>query len=283
MNVGEARRAAATRLAAAGLDEAEIDAEVLLRHALGDLDRAHFFAALARPLPEDVLPAYEALVARRLAREPTAYIVGSREFFGLDFRVTPTALIPRPETELLVEATLQRIASVDYPEVIDVGAGSGAIAVAVAVGHPTVRVLATDISDQALMLTRENAERHDVANRVNVVRTDLLAAIRGHADVVVANPPYVRSADWQRLDPEIRDHEPRLALDGGPDGLVVVRRLLEQAATFIERGAALYVEIGDDEGAEALASARSVLPFARIEVRRDLAGRDRMLTAELRR
>ncbi len=281
MNLGQARRTAATRLAGGGLDEAELDADVLLRHALGDIDRAHLLAHLDDALPEDAAAAFERLLARRLAHEPTAYIVGHREFYGLDLRVTPAALIPRPETEMLVEAALARIGGSEYPEVVDVGAGSGAIAIAIAVHHPTARIVATDVSADALALAAQNAQRHGVAGRLQLVRTDLLAAVRGHIDVIVANPPYVRTTDWQRLDPEIREHEPRLALDGGADGLGVVRRLLEQAAPFVARGAALYIEIGADEGAEALASARSLMPFAHCGVRPDLAGRDRVLAVQL--
>lgn len=281
MNLGQARRTAATRLAGGGLDEADLDADVLLRHALGDIDRAHLLAHLDDALPQDAAAAFERLLARRLAHEPTAYIVGHREFYGLDLHVTPAALIPRPETEMLVEAALARIGGGEYPEVVDVGVGAGAIAIAIAVHHPTARIVATDVSADALALAAGNARRHGVAGRLQLVRTDLLAAVRGHIDVIVANPPYVRTADWQRLDPEIREHEPRLALDGGSDGLGVVRRLLEQAAPFVARGAALYVEIGADEGAEALASARMLMPFAHCGVRPDLAGRDRMLAAQL--
>ncbi len=312
MNLGQARRSAAAALSVAGIEDAELEAEVLLRDAMGGVDRAAFFARIDEAVRPEVAAAYDKLIARRLSHEPAAYITGHREFFGIEFGVTPAALIPRPETELLVEATLAHLGAARpstgsgraasargepvEPRVVDVGAGCGAIAVAVAANHPTVRVVATDVSASALELASENARRFGLEGRIDLVRTDLLAAMRpstlrlrsgqagsGRAafDVVVANPPYVRTADWDGLAPEIREHEPRLALDGGPDGLTLVRRLLAQAAPFVAAGAALYVEIGDDEGEAAQAAARAAMPAnARIEVRPDLAGRDRVLAVE---
>ncbi len=297
MTLTEARHAAAGRLAAAGIEDAALEAEVLLRHALG-LDRAAFFARTTDPLPSDAAMRLETVLRRRLAHEPLPYITGHREFYGLDFHVTPAALIPRPETELLVEAALRRLENLTptavtplrgrrgvegevearVPVVVDIGTGSGAIAVAIAANHPTARVIATDVSAEAL--AAENAARHGVDDRIEFVRTDLLEGLHGPFDVIVANPPYVRTADWEALPPEIRDHEPRLALAGGVDGLDLVRRLLTQAAPHVAAGAALYVEIGDEQGEAELALARAAMPGRRIAVRKDLAYRDRVLAVE---
>lgn len=280
MTLVNAQHAAARAFEAAGIDDALLEAEILLRHVL-HLDRAAFFAELNRPIRKEEAEAYDQLVARRLAREPSAYITGHREFFALDFQVTPDALIPRPETELLVEATLARIAREDAPLVVDVGVGCGAIAVATAANQPNVMVIATDISVPALALTRANARLHNVDSRVAGVQADLLAGFRGRFDVIVTNLPYVRTSDWKTLAPEIREHEPRLALDGGPDGLFLIKRLLDRvAAPFVEEGAEVYAEIGDAQGAETIAHARTAMPWADVAVRQDLAGRDRMLVVK---
>ena len=274
-----AQQAAATALTVAGIEDARLEAEVLLRYVL-KLDRAVFFTRLQSPLAEPEAAEYEELLRRRRRHEPTAYITGRREFFGLDFQVTPAALIPRPETELLVETALARTADRRSPLLVDVGAGCGAIAVAVAVNQPRVRVLATDISAAALALTLANARRHGVGARIDAVRTDLLAGLSARFDLILANLPYVASAAWDTLAPEIRDHEPRLALDGGNDGLIFIRRLLLQAAPQVAAGASLCAEIGDDQGSRAIEIAEAAMPSARVNLLRDLAGRDRVLVVD---
>jgi release factor glutamine methyltransferase len=279
MTLADAQHHVARAFTEAGIEDGMLEAEILLRHAL-QVDRAALFAELRRPITSKEADTFERLAARRLRREPTAYITGHRDFFSLEFTVTPDALIPRPETEMLVEATLARIAHQDAPIVVDVGSGCGAIAVAVAVNHPGARVVATDVSARALALTRSNAHRHSAERRVLAVQTDLLAGLQPRFDVIVANLPYVRSGDWESLDPEIREYEPRLALDGGPDGLVLIKRLLAQAAPCVAAGAVVHVEIGDEQGVEATSHARAVMPEARVAVQKDFAGRDRMLVVE---
>ncbi|MPZ50245.1 MAG: peptide chain release factor N(5)-glutamine methyltransferase [Dehalococcoidia bacterium] len=279
MTLANAQHAAAKAFEVTGIDDALLEAEILLRHVL-HLDRASYFAELNQPISEEEAEAYDQVVSRRLAREPSAYITGHREFFALDFRVTPDALIPRPETELLVEATRARIAGEDAPLIVDVGVGCGAIAVATAANQPNVTVIATDVSFPALALTRLNARLHNVDSRVACVQADLLSGLHGRFDVIVTNLPYVRTSDWETLEPEIREHEPRLALDGGPDGLSLIKRLLHQAAPFVEEGAEVYAEIGDDQGEEAIAHARTAMPWANVAVLPDLAGRDRMLVVK---
>ncbi len=279
LNIREALRDGAGLLKAAGSDEAELEAELLLMHALG-LDRTHLYQRLGEPVPPARERRFRRLLERRLAHEPTAYIVGHREFFGLAFEVTPAAIIPRPETETLIELliALARERVGDRPfTVADVGVGCGAIAVAVAHALPNGRVIAVDVSKRALTLARRNAERHGIAGRIEFRHGDLLSPLDGRVDAIAANLPYVRTGDWERQPPEVREHEPRRGLDGGPDGLRLVRRLLRRAPAYLDADGALFAEIGEEQGAAAAAIAARCFPDAGIEVRRDLAGLDRVL------
>jgi len=233
------------RLIRAGIpvDEARLDAELLLREALGRWDRARLLAHDDHPLSAGELERLETLTARRAAREPMAYILGRTEFWGLEFEVTPDALIPRPETELLVE-TVRRLlpaarrqpAPGEYlQQVVDVGTGSGCIAIALARELPGARFSATDTSGAALALARRNARRHGVAHRIAFLE----AAFCGHAydcDLIVSNPPYVPARDRDSLQPEVRDHEPAAALFAGEDGLAVIRQLVHRAWSDLGQG-----------------------------------------------
>ena len=268
------------RLLAPISDEASLETELLLAHVL-KTDRVHLYQRLQEPLSPRQETAFRALLARRQDREPTPYIVGRKEFYGLELLVTPAAIVPRPETELLVEVALaearrilERKGSVS---IVDVGAGCGAIACAIAADLPRAEVTATDVSARALALAQRNAQRLGLAQRICFLRGNLLEPLTGPVDVIAANLPYVRSPDWEQLPPEIRDHEPRRGLDGGADGLRAIRRLLRQAPPYLEPDGALVLEIGDDQGAAGQALARAAFPTAHIEVRRDLAGLDRVL------
>jgi release factor glutamine methyltransferase len=276
-------RGATQELQAAGIEDASLEAEVLLRHTLR-LDRARLYARLQEGLSTADEAAFRSLLARRLAHEPTAYIVEHREFYGLDFEMAPAALIPRPETELLVDESLARLRERpgpgDGPLVVDVGTGSGAIAVALAVHLPLATLLAVDLSREALSLAARNARRHGVEGRVSLLQTDLLAPLALPADVIVANLPYVRTADWEALPPEIREHEPRLALDGGPEGLREIGRLLEQAPPCLAPGGSLLVEVGPPQAAPALEMARRCFPDACARVLPDGAGLERVLAVD---
>jgi release factor glutamine methyltransferase len=287
VRLAQALRAATDLLHATGIEDAPLEAEVLLRHALR-LDRAHLYSRLQETsIPGDEA-AFRSLLARRLTREPTAYIVGRREFYGLDLETTPAALIPRPETELLVEAALARAClpgrrpSRDPFLIVDVGTGSGAVAVALAVHLPRASLIATDVSREALELAARNARRHGVESRIAFLQADLLSPLARPVDVIVANLPYVRSADWESLAPEIREHEPRIALDGGPDGLRQIGRLLGQAPSHLQPGGSLLVELGPPQAAAALALARRRFPSAAARILRDAAGRDRVLAIDTR-
>jgi release factor glutamine methyltransferase len=249
-----------------------LEAEVLLAHVL-DVSRANLLAHPERILTSSQLTTYRTLFHHRAAGYPLPYLTGEVEFYGLDFAVTSEVLIPRPETETLVDLALARRPTT----VVDVGTGSGCIAVALAVRLPQVSVCAIDISPAALVVARSNVERHGVADRVQLIAGDVLSPRPGPADLIVSNPPYVSTGDCAALPISVRDHEPRLALDGGPDGLAVVRRLLAQAPAVLAPGGAILVEIGADEGEEARGLARTYFPEAAIRVRPDLAGRDRVL------
>ncbi len=216
------------------------DAALLLQHLCG-IDRAGLIAHPERKLVREELAAYQALVERRLRFEPVQYILCEQEFYGLALTVTPAVLIPRPETELLVEAVLARV----QPEalIVDIGTGSGAIAIALAVALPQARLVAVDVSAAALAVARGNARRHGVEGRAQFVEGDLLAGV-GQVDAVVSNPPYVPAGDAAEMHPQVREHEPGLALFAGEDGLAVYRRLVPQAHEKLAPGGLLAMEIG---------------------------------------
>lgn len=272
----DALTAARSRIEALGSDEAALEAELLMMHALG-VDRARLYQRLSEPLEERVEAAFSALLMRRLAREPVAYITGHREFFGLELEVSPVVLIPRPETETLVQAVLdfsrRRAGGLT---IADIGTGSGAIAVALAHELPEARIVATDTSREALEVCGRNAGRHGVAGQIDFRLGDLLEPVEV-VDVVAANLPYVTTAQWQELPPEIRDYEPHSALDGGEDGLDLLRRLITSAPKHLSDGGALFCEIGDWQGDAVHRIAGASFRNARIEVLPDLAARDRVL------
>lgn len=274
-------RQAVQALQNAGVGEARLDAELLLGHTLG-LNRAAILAQPDRPLTPKELTRFRDLVARRAAREPLPYITGHREFFGLGLVVDACVLIPRPETELLVEHALRIARRMTGPlEVADVGSGSGAIAVALAVHLPQATVYALDDSAGALAVTAENARRHNVAGRIRCRQGDLLASLPGPVDLIAANLPYVTTGEWAELLPELRDYEPRAALDGGPDGLDAIRRLVATAGPFLHPGGALLLEIGASQGSAVLTLARRQFPAADVQLHRDYAGLDRLVIVQL--
>lgn len=268
--VAEARQ----RLRGAGLspEEAVLGARLLAEHLLG-WDAARFLTSANEPAQEGFAAGYEVLVARRASREPLAYIVGRQEFWNLPFEVSPDVLIPRPETELIVEAAVELFGGRHDPlSVADACTGSGCLAVALARELPHARVVATDISNAALGVARRNARRHLVNRRIDFVRTDVLDAVMGPFDLIVANPPYVRAGDRPGLQPEVREHEPSVALFGGPDGMDIVARLVDQAPARLIAGASLIFEFGfgQEMAVEELISGAPGLTM--VGLRRDLRG-----------
>ncbi len=274
MSTIQARVASARQqLRDAGLSptEADLSARLLAEHLLG-WSTERFLVDAIEPEPDGFFTRYDAVVARRAAREPLPYITGHREFWGLSFEVTPDVLIPRPETELIVEAALalhpDAAASV---RVADLCTGSGCVAIAIARERPHASVLATDISGAALTVARRNAVRHGVGDRMTFECADLLQNVTGVFDLILANPPYVRSGDLPALQPEVRE-EPDVALFSGPEGLDVTRRLIADAPAFLRGGAHLIFEfgLGQDDEIESLVAASPTLTL--IDMRRDLQG-----------
>ncbi len=261
-------------------DEATLDAEVLARHVL-ECDRATLLTRACDPLPSAFDRLFEALIQRRVAREPIAYIVGHREFWGLEFETTPAVLIPRPETELIIEEALTAMPVRDaVRRIIDVGTGSGCLAVVLAIEFPSAEVIATDSSAAALDVATRNSTRHHLGGRITFVRTDLLDATQGPADLIVTNPPYVPDGDATGLQPEVAKYEPASALYAGPDGLEVIRRLFVEAPGRLAVDGRLIVEFGFGQQADVRdAASRSGWSIDRI--RRDLQGIPRV--AVLRR
>ncbi len=253
-----------------------LDAEVLLAHILG-WSRARLLAEGRQPLKEAQHTKFRDLVARRTALDPVAYLVGHKEFYGLDLEVNRAVLVPRPETELLVELALQVAARVPAsaalasPLIADVGTGSGCIAVALAVHLPGALVYAIDIAANALQVAGRNAARHGVEGRVRLIEGDLLGALPEPVDLLVSNPPYTVLGE---ISAGVRRHEPHLALDGGPDGLAAYRRLLAQAPAKLRAGGAVLLEIGATQGAAVTQLGRAHFPEARIGVHQD-SGRAR--------
>ena len=225
-----------------GIESPRLDAELLVAKAL-ETDRVGLYLDLNRPLVDSERNAIRPLVTRRREREPVAYILGHRDFYGRRFMVTPDVLIPRPETETLVEHALRCIPQDNACRVLDVGTGSGAIAVTIAAERPCAIVTATDISEPALKVASKNAARLDVAGRIRFERADLLSN-SGHYDVIVSNPPYIARSEMEALQAEIREHEPVAALEAGEDGLDVVRALLVAAQPVTASGAQMLIEIG---------------------------------------
>lgn len=278
----------ASELSSFGVVEARFEAELLLRHALG-CSRESLLARLHEPVSAEVAGHYFQLVERRRGRVPIQHILGNQEFYGLQFRVTPAVLIPRPETEGIVEEALRelggrsRIAPV---RIADVGCGSGCIGIALARELPEAEILAIDISPAALAVARENALRHGVDDRVELVLGDLLGPLlarRAFVDAVVSNPPYIVDTEIQGLAPEVSEHEPRTALaGGGEDGLSVVSRLLRQVGNVLNEGGFLFMEIGQgqdqrvaeltrDSGLELLRTASDLAGIPRVVVARKTA------------
>lgn len=271
-------------LGSRGSDSPRLDAEVLLAHVRG-CPRILLYTAFDQVVDDAARSRFRELVKRRGGGEPVAYLVGSKEFFSLDFAVSPAVLVPRPETEGLVVRVLdlrkERAADRPPPRIIDVGTGSGAIAVTLAKQLPAAEIVATDISPTALAVARVNAARHGVEERVTFAECDLLECpeAAGPWDIIVSNPPYVREDEFAALPDSVRLHEPRQALVGGETGVEVIRRLVSQAAQRLAAGGWLLIEIGPSTAAlaqDVIASVSGLEPGPTLN---DLAGRPRIVQA----
>jgi len=271
--------AAKGRLVAAGIEPAEAARDVLLlaMHTLG-WDRASLHARDTDAPPEGFAAAYEAAIARRSRREPIAYITGVQEFWNRDFAVSSAVLIPRPETELIVEEAM----SMAFVTVADVGTGSGCLAVTLAAECPRTRVVATDISAPALAVAHANARRHGVEQRVEFRETRYLDGIDGPFDLIVSNPPYITDDEYQALAPEVRDAEPRSALTAGADGLDDIRGVLKAALRCLAPTGRLLLEMGHQHAGPVSALVEAEAGLRLIDIRQDLQGIPRMAIIERR-
>lgn len=258
------------RLVSAEIEEARNDAGLLLMHVSG-LTRASLFLKGTEEIPEEEQCRFEMLLAQRAEHEPLQYLTGEQDFCGLTFTVRTGVLIPRPETELLAEEVFSKSAG---KRVLDLCTGSGCIAVTVAkLGNPAL-VAAADLSEQALAIAKENAERNDA--RVAFFCGDLFEAVTGTYDIIVSNPPYIKSETVETLMPEVKEYEPRMALDGSADGLLFYRRIIQDAPEYLEPDGKLMFEIGFDQG-DAVAELMRQRGFSEVRVRKDYAGLDRMV------
>ena len=270
-------------LHSAGIAEHLLEAELLLGAALG-MDRAALYTSFNEDVSGSGLRKVDKLLTRRLKREPLPYILGYREFYGLSLEVNPGVFIPRPETEILVDEAMRlaKQTPIRPPlRIVEVGTGCGAIAVALASCLVNVDIRATDISRQALTMAQANAEHHGLRNRIEFIRCDLLSCFSGPIDMLIANLPYVRSTAISSLEPEIRMFEPREALDGGDDGLRLIRRLLGEARPVLRGKGVILLEMDPHQMDSVEMVARSHWPSATTSRHKDLAGLDRVLAIQL--
>jgi release factor glutamine methyltransferase len=274
------RRTAIERLTAAEVDEPRLAAEVVLAHAL-DVTRAQLLARPDQSLTPDQLIRAQRDLDRLVNGEPLAYVVGHKEFYDVDLLTDARALIPRPETECLIEHALKAFADHPAPLLADVGTGCGAIAVTLARHLPRAQVIATDLSTDALALARENAQRLGVADRIEFRAGSLLDPITESLDLLAANLPYIDDKDWPYLAKTIRGHEPKMAFVGGPDGLDLVRGLLRDAPRITHLDSLILLEIGAYQGDAVTEIARQHFPRAYIEIKPDYAGLDRLAVIEV--
>jgi len=276
--IGKVLEWATSDFRARGLPNPRLDADVLLAFALGET-RVKLVIDRDRPLDAEDLARFRELVKRRRSHEPVAYLVGAREFYGRSFRVDSRVLVPRPDTEALVDASLARTAHVSMSlRALDLCTGSGCVGITLARERPTSRVHATDTSEPALALARENALRLGAYN-VSFALADLFAAldpVRSRFDLVVANPPYIPSAEIEGLAPDVRDHEPRAAIDGGHDGFDLIRKIVEDAPRFLRPDGTLALEVGAGQARET-ARLLSTRGFGAVAATRDYAGIERVV------
>ena len=267
---------AAGLLEQAGIENARFEAQLLMALAL-DVSRIAILAGLRPQCSEPEFRAFERLVHERERRVPLAYLRGNQEFYGLSFLVTPATLIPRPETELLVEFALEKFAESEAPLLVDIGTGTGCIPIAALAHYPQARAIACDLSAEALEVARRNAAANRVSERLRLLQANLLSGVLGRADILVSNPPYIPAEEIAGLQPEVRDFEPRLALDGGADGLALLSGIVQEAHRVLKPKGWLAVEVAQGQ-APAVADLFAEQGLTDIAIRRDLAGIERNVT-----
>ena len=278
MNLKQALSQARKILAENKIDDASIEGEILLRHVL-EITRAQLFSSLDNDIGAAQFDNFMKIVARRASGEPTAYITGHREFYGLDFTVNPHVLIPRPETELLVDKAISLCCKYSYSKITDIGTGCGAIVVSLAVNLPSVKIYATDISTEALKLAEQNCMKHGVAGRITLLLGDLLEPLPEPVDLIIANLPYVRAADIPAKGP--LSFEPKLALNGGEKGLDKIKLICYQAGKKLKKNGSLLLEIGQGQAEEVVSNLHNIFPQAPIDIEKDLSGIIRVICLRL--
>ncbi len=273
---------ATEHLRSRGFDNARLEVERMLGSVLG-LSRVELYLAFDRTVDEADRDKFRALYRRRLNREPLQHILGETDFREVRLKTDRRALIPRPETELLVEIAIDFLRERERPLVADLGAGSGAIALSVAYEIPGARVIAVDLSDDALLLADRNVRQLGLDKSVTLLSGDMMEVLegRGPFDAILSNPPYIASAEIETLEPEVRDHEPRIALDGGPDGMDILRRIIRGAHRHLKPGGLLLLEFGEGQAEALRAEGERTGEYSTVEIVRDLTGKDRILKAVL--
>ncbi|MFC1862297.1 peptide chain release factor N(5)-glutamine methyltransferase [Chloroflexota bacterium] len=260
------------------IEDPSLESELLLRDTL-KINRVQLYLELNHELNLEDEQTFWQLVKRRLSGEPTAYITGNREFYGLNFYVDPNVLIPRPESELLVEKAIQLTQNRTVSTLADIGTGCGAIAISLALSLPRAKIYATDISGVALKVALFNCQRHGVLDRICLLAGDMLDPLPEPVDLIVANLPYVREAELSQIN--MRNFEPLLALDGGSDGLKKIRKLCTQISNKLRPGGYLLLEIGQEQSGAVTTLLHRLFPLAEIEVIPDLSGIDRVVSLTL--
>lgn len=278
MNRKEALARARKLLIASNIDDAALEGEILLRHVLG-ISRAQLFTSLDSEIIQRDMDTLKKLVSRRITGEPSAYITGSKEFYGLEFIVNQHVLIPRPETELLVEQAINLCLNHKFTTVADIGTGCGAIAVSLAANITTVKIYATDISAQSLKVAEQNCIKHGVKERVTLIQGDMLEPLRESVDVIVANLPYVREADIPGQG--TLSFEPNLALNGGEKGLDKIEQVCQQAGDKLKRKGKMLLEIGQGQAEDTKVILHKYFPSGIIDIKKDLAGIERVVILRL--
>ncbi len=281
MNLNAALHEAEEEVIVTANEDARLEAEVLLMHVL-QVDRVRLYTELGEEMSPIQAEKYRKLVQRRLLHEPLSYIVGHREFYGFEFSVDRRVLIPRPETELVVQTSVQFLKEyfINYGQpfaIADIGTGSGAIAITLALSLPWFTVYAIDISTEALEVTQQNCQRHGVEYRIHLMQGDMLEPLPRPVSLIVANLPYISDSDFAALSPEINLYEPMVALLGGKDGLDHIRRLLVQAQGKLLHGGAIILEVGEGQSHQVETLARSQFPHAWIDIITDFAGIERVV------
>jgi release factor glutamine methyltransferase len=260
-------------------DNPHLEAEILLARAI-NVERIKLYIDFEKEPDKNGLEIFKGFITRRAKGEPAAYITGNKHFMSLNFIVTPDVLIPRPETELLVENTIE--VSKSYKgkiSILDIGTGSGAIAISLAKFIDNADIYATDTSAKALEIATQNAKKHDVESIIKFIEADLFPKEELKFDIIVSNPPYIKTSDISSLQPEIRNHEPISALNGGPDGLDYYRRILEKAGNYLKEGGYLLLEIGADQSKDVIKIINDRLKLKNILIKKDMSGLDRVVIA----